>query len=111
MPQYITANVSPDASFTTDPTSLSVCEPPLTVWFTNNSVNGNGGTNNISHLWDMGNCVVSSATNAPDQTYTEIGTFPIKLIVTDNLGCQDSLMRTVNIGLSLIHISEPTRPY
>ena len=107
MPQYITANVSPDASFTTDPTSLSVCEPPLTVGFTNNSVNGNGGTNNISHLWDMGNGVVSSATNAPDQTYTEIGTFPIKLIVTDNLGCQDSLMRTVNIGNPTADFSIP----
>lgn len=43
--------------------------------------------------WNFGNNTISSALS-PCTTYTDTGTYTVKLIVTDNQGCKDSLIKT-----------------
>ena len=63
----------------------NACEPPLTVTFTNTS------TAPATYLWDFGDGVTSTSQN-PVHTYTAYGSFHVKLIVTNFVGCSDSLI-------------------
>ncbi len=63
----------------------NACEPPLTVTFTNTS------TAPASYLWDFGDGATSTSQN-PVHTYTAYGSFHVKLIVTNFVGCSDSLI-------------------
>lgn len=46
----------------------------------------------ITHLWDFGDGGTSTATD-PIHTYKTIGTFNVKLVVTDATGCKDSMTK------------------
>ncbi|MFZ1307110.1 MAG: PKD domain-containing protein, partial [Ferruginibacter sp.] len=63
----------------------TACEPPLTVTFTNTS------TAPATYFWDFGDGATSTAQN-PVHTYTAYGSFHVKLIVTNFVGCSDSLI-------------------
>lgn len=63
----------------------NACKPPLTVSFTNTS------TAPATYLWDFGDGTTSSLQN-PVHTYTTYGSFHVKLIVTNFVGCSDSLV-------------------
>ncbi len=69
--------------------SLASC-PPLLVHFTNKSQ----GATNIQ--WDFNNGNTSVLPN-PSQTFTQTGTFRVKLTITGNGGCVDTMVRNVNI--------------
>jgi len=69
--------------------SLASC-PPLLVNFTNKSV----GATNIQ--WDFNNGNTSILEN-PSQTFTQTGNFRVKLTITGNGGCIDTMVREVNI--------------
>lgn len=69
--------------------SFASC-PPLLVKFTDKSINA------IQYHWDFDNGN-SSALKDPIQTYTGIGEYKAKLIVTGNGGCKDSVIRKVLI--------------
>ncbi|MEZ5017318.1 MAG: PKD domain-containing protein [Flavipsychrobacter sp.] len=78
----------PTASFTISD-SIAVC-PPLLAKFTNTS------TGVINTLWDLGNGTTTSSFT-PSEIYTAQGNYPIRLIVTDTLGCKDTAYRSVKV--------------
>lgn len=64
---------------------------PLQLQFSGNQVNPN-----YNYFWDFGNGLVSLAAN-PVMVYTEPGTYPITLIVTNNTGCADTAYQSVQV--------------
>lgn len=72
---------APIADFTATPESGVI---PLDVSTTNNS-SGNG----LSYFWDMGDGTTAT-TFEPGNTYEEMGTYTIELIVIDQFGCSDT---------------------
>ncbi len=98
---YISVSNSPNANFTTsDPTS---CTAPLTVSFNNTSTSDE----TLSYSWDLGNGETSTATNPPDQTYTEEGSYVVTLTATDPNGCQDEQSITIGIGQPIASFEIP----
>lgn len=69
--------------------SFSSC-PPLNVTFTNKS------QNYASLTWDFGDGNTSTILS-PTHLYNSAGIYPVKLIVTGNGGCVDSVTRNVEI--------------
>lgn len=82
--QPITVNPNPVANFTAPVTSK--CEPSLTVNFQDLSTGGVTGW-----LWDFGDGGTSTQQN-PAYTYTNYGSYTVKLVVTNGSGCKDSLI-------------------
>lgn len=62
---------------------------PVTVNFTDQSTSG---TSITSYAWDFGDGTTSSLQN-PTHTYADTGRFSISLVITDALGCVDTLIR------------------
>ena len=84
-PQYIQIN-PPVADFNANVTSGC---PALTVTFTDNST----FTNNIVAFdWDFGDGTTGTGTPVT-HTYTTPGTYTVTLIITDDQGCMDTLVR------------------
>lgn len=75
---------APIAQFNTD---ISMGCPPLTVNFNNTS------THAISYYWDFGDGSTSTAQH-PAHTYTNIGTYTVRLIASDTSSCSDTLVMT-----------------
>ena len=91
----IVVNHVPSAGFTTN---SPVClESP--IQFNNTSVSPNG--NIQTWIWDFGDGTTQTiqAPNDPNVAYTylQAGTFDVTLTVIDNVGCEDSFTRQVNI--------------
>jgi gliding motility-associated-like protein len=87
-PQYINVG-GLKSSFAVSDTFASC--PPLRVIFTNASVGG------IQNLWDFGNGNTSLLSD-PIQTYTEIGVFNARLIITGKGGCKDTMTTRINVS-------------
>lgn len=58
-------------------------------------INSSSGTHTPTYLWDFG-FTQSNVTN-PVTSYNNAGTYPVKLLVQDSLGCKDSLVRLITI--------------
>lgn len=95
-PNYIRIN-GPTANFIAG--NASGCTG-LVATFTDQSVSD--GQNAItSWFWDFGDGNTQTFTGPPFQhTYNNVGTFNVKLIVTDAAGCRDSLTLTSNVTTS-----------
>jgi gliding motility-associated-like protein len=66
---------------------------PLAVTFTDTSSNTTGATT-VSRIWRFGNGTSASSTATTAAfTYTTAGNYDVRLIVTDNVGCTDSLTK------------------
>ena len=78
-------NVYPKPTAAFSAINRNACKPPLTVNFTNTS------TSPANYFWDFGDGGTSSLPN-PSHTYTTYGSFTVKLIVTNFVGCSDSLV-------------------
>ncbi|MBX6360178.1 MAG: PKD domain-containing protein, partial [Acidobacterium ailaaui] len=83
------------ASFSAD--STIACTAPLTVHFTNTS----SGSGNLQYHWDFGDGSVSDEAQ-PAHTYTQSGKFAVSLIVSDSMGCTDTLVRPAWIQVGQI---------
>jgi len=81
----ITINPRPTAAFTS--TDSISCRSPHTVNFQDQS------TGAISWSWNFGDGGTSTQQN-PSHTYTSLGSFTVRLIVTNNLGCTDTITKT-----------------
>lgn len=68
-------------------------ESPLQ--FTNNSTISQGSLQTFN--WDFGDGTQSSLQN-PDHTYNSLGNFTVKLLVSSNQGCSDSLLRNFRVN-------------
>jgi len=79
---------APTAAFIADTTSS--CFAPLTVNFSNQSVNAS------SYKWNFGDGSTSILQN-PSHTYTSAASFDVSLVVTNLSGCSDSLKKSAYI--------------
>ena len=90
--KLIKATAKPQINFT--PSSSSACTAPLNVTFTNNTTS----TQPITYKWDFGNGKKSTNIQGEPQSYTKDGKYFVKLIVTDDNECADSITKVINIG-------------
>lgn len=86
----ITVDSLPQANFTNN----TVCQGNQTV-FTNTSVN-HGSINN-SWSWKFGDNIGVSVLQNPFYTYQNHGIFYAKLLVTNQMGCKDSVIKAVQV--------------
>jgi gliding motility-associated-like protein len=77
----------PTAAFTGTP--LIGCTP-LNVTFTEASSNTPGAFS-VTREWDFGNGLDTVTTASTNNIYNAAGLYTVKLIVTDNVGCKDTL--------------------
>ena len=90
------SDTSPTADFTGSPTSGTT---PLTVNFTGNST---GYDRPLSYEWDFDNDGIIDSTGLnPSYTYSDQGTYTVKLAVTDSDGSANTLSRTDYITVTL----------
>ncbi|MBS1688225.1 MAG: PKD domain-containing protein [Bacteroidetes bacterium] len=80
---YIDAH-KPVANFSGGPTNVCKNSP---VSFHNAST-GSG----LTYRWDFGDGNTSKA-SSPSHSYRSLGTFTVKLVITDSLGCKDSVTK------------------
>ena len=83
----------PVASFVNS--STANCGAPLTINFTDQST----GTGNLSYSWSFGDGPTSTDQN-PSHTYLTTGNFSPKLIVYNQSGCSDTIIRTNAINIA-----------
>jgi len=88
---YIPVAPVPVASFTS--ANNNNCVIPATVNFTNTSTGATG------YQWDFGDGSTSTAAN-PSHQYNGAGSYTVRLIATNALGCKDTLIQNafVNLG-------------
>ncbi len=82
----------PSVDFSATP--LSGCSP-LSVTFTDAST-ATSGSVLTSYLWNFGDGTTGSGTPV-SHTYVPAGSYSIKCVVTDNVGCRDSLTRPLYV--------------
>lgn len=92
---YINITNAPNANF--NGTSTAGCVPPHEVTFNDNST----GTPPFTYEWDFGDGGSSTQQN-PTHSYNNVGNYNVKLVVTDQSGCSDSITRT-----SFVNIDQP----
>lgn len=98
---FISIEQAPVAAFTNGATTS--CSVPFRVSFQNTPdttmsfVRGN--TASLNFFWDFGDSSTSTLAN-PTHYYTSPGVYTVTLIVTNSLGCSDTLIKTnlINIG-------------
>lgn len=86
IPNYISTANMPDAQFSSN--NRAACIAPHTVNFTNTSTPASG----LNYLWTFGNGQTSNAQN-PSSTYNSLGSYNVKLRVSNALGCTDSIVK------------------
>ncbi len=69
------------------------------TYFTDHSFTPDGGAV-IAWLWDFGDGSPNSTSTLqnPQHGYADVGDYDVKLVVTNQGGCQDSIVRTVTVG-------------
>jgi gliding motility-associated-like protein len=95
----------PNLIVTTDPHAMFVSADTLTcpgavVHFTNQTV-----AINFTNLWNFGDGATSTVLS-PTHNYAATGNYTVKLRITDQYGCSDSLIRN-----SYIHVSKPVASF
>ncbi len=86
-------NAAPKAAFGMTP---QVPKPGQVVRFTDQSVD-DGGV--VLRAWDFGDGDLSSETN-PSHTFPGVGTYTVRLQVTDSIGASDSVTKLVQVTAS-----------
>jgi gliding motility-associated-like protein len=85
-PSYIQIKSGAKADFTNSiPNS---CKAPATINFTNGSV----GTGSLNYQWDFGDGTTSTSPS-PSHIYKAGGSYSVKLIVFNSIGCTDTLVK------------------
>jgi gliding motility-associated-like protein len=92
---YIKLNNGVKADFTVG--ASSNCRPPTPINFTNTST----GTGSLSYQWFFGDGGSSTLQN-PTYTYNAAGTYTVRLIVRNNTGCIDSIVKTNAIVIGTV---------
>jgi len=83
--------VWPQANVSFSVNDTDQCKSTQNFMFTNNSSITNGS---LSYLWNFGDNTTSTSAS-PTKTYTNAGTYSVKLITTSDKGCSDSLTKSV----------------
>lgn len=91
---------------TATPDPIASCTPPLNVTYSASASTSNStSSSTLLYSWVFGNGNTSTAVNPPQQTYSTNGNFTVKLIVTDDNGCKDSITKPVSINNPLASFS------
>ena len=96
--KYIQINAGIKAGFSN--TIPNNCSFPVTINFKNLST----GTGTLTYQWLFGDGVVSGQIN-PSHTYTTLGSYSVKLVVTNAIGCTDTIIKTDGIIISNVKAS------
>lgn len=88
----IAASDPPAPTFVTNPDPPVACAPPLNVSFSNTTPPGA-----YTFQWNFGGSTFNGTT-PPPQNYTEDGSYPVILSLTDNNGCVKEETMIVGIG-------------
>ncbi len=84
----VTVNAKPNSGFTTN--------NPMQVLLTN-SFSFSDTTSSVSiRFWNFGDSTTSIST-IPTKSYSSIGIYAVKLIVTNSFGCKDSITKSVTV--------------
>jgi len=81
----------PDADFSIN--STNQCSTGNNFVFTNTSTLSSG---TMSYLWNFGDGNTSTLKD-PNHSYSSLNMYYVKLLATSNIGCKDSILRTVNV--------------
>lgn len=87
---YIHVFTPATPGFSASPTYF--CNPPGNVTFTNTT----SGASPFTYTWSFGDGTTSTAAS-PTHDYSSVGTYTVKLVVTDADGCTDSIVRAAYI--------------
>ncbi len=90
----ITINPKPTVGFNTN--SVDQCFKNNQFVFTNTSSISSG---TLLFNWDLGDGTTATTTDVT-HSYTQPGTYIVKLLVTSDMGCKDSISFTVNVNAS-----------
>lgn len=85
-PQYVQISAGVHAAFTNN--APSSCNPPISINFQNTST----GTGLLTYQWDFGDGTGSTLPN-PSHIFNATGSYTIRLIVTNSVGCTDTLTK------------------
>jgi gliding motility-associated-like protein len=89
--RVVTINVKPNPDFTIN--NSGQCLQGNSFTFTNTSGISSG---TLTYLWNFGNGVTATTLNA-SHSYTVAGNYQVKLIVTSNNGCVDSIIKPITV--------------
>ncbi|WNJ18160.1 PKD domain-containing protein [Pontibacter sp. G13] len=103
-------NLKPDLVVLSPPTAAFVSNvapgcPPLASAFNANP--SNGDTTLVDYFWDFGDGTTGTGSFAT-HVYYQTGTFDITLVVTDALGCQDTLVDTAHVQINTPPVADLT---
>jgi gliding motility-associated-like protein len=90
--QKVVINPKPSANFTP---SVTRCEGDVVTFINSSSTPVN--TMIVSSLWDFGDNIPSSEFS-PSHKFFSYGTFPVKLIIYNSIGCTDTLIQQVTLN-------------
>jgi gliding motility-associated-like protein len=91
-PQYIKIGSGVKAAFSFS--NSTPCSLPSTI----NFINASTGSGVLNYQWDFGDGTTSSSAN-PSHVYS-MGTYTVKLVVTNSTGCSDTLIKSNAITVS-----------
>jgi PKD repeat protein len=99
---YITINTGVKADFSN--LTSKTCNAPATINFVNKST----GVGSLSYSWDFGDDSTSELAN-PAHTFTASGSYSVSLIVNNDAGCSDTLLRPklINVGSTVADFEVP----
>jgi gliding motility-associated-like protein len=90
-----------------NPPSASSCYPPLEVDF--NDVSDSRNNDNIVNWnWNLGEGTTSSSQNPPKASYSSVGSYGVRLIITNSDGCKDTNDTKVGIGEPIANFTAST---
>ncbi|RYZ54297.1 MAG: PKD domain-containing protein [Sphingobacteriales bacterium] len=90
-PAYVHVHTPPIAAFVA--TSTVLCGPD-SAYFANQTT----GSAPLSYAWDFGDGGTSTAAN-PVHFYASLGSYTVKLVVTDAKGCKDTLIKPAYVAV------------
>ena len=105
----VIATYTSGCSYESVPTTITLAPKPVAAFaintnvqcitgnsfsFTNNSTITSGS---VSYVWNFGDGNTSTVTS-PTKTYATAGTYYVKLVVTSNNGCLDSITQAVSVN-------------
>ncbi|MFA6150873.1 MAG: PKD domain-containing protein [Chitinophagaceae bacterium] len=94
----IFVNAKPEVDFTA--TKVSLCRVPDTTYFTSTPT---GGKAPYTFSWDFGDGIGSSTASSPRYIYTAVGSYTVRLIITDANGCKDTMTKVGYINVALMN--------
>ena len=98
MMNAVTTSIPPSVELISFPAATSACNPPLQVDFNTVASSNSPLTDALDIFWDMGNGTTNTVADPIAITYTALGTYPVILEVTDDIGCVNSQTIDVFIG-------------